>query len=118
MLWLTPDLQDNHRITESQNHRITESQNHRITESQNHRITEERRWLAAADEPNPSYQTRHHGLVRGSKRVGDIEPRAGRGVMLIPNVFSHGAGDHADSQQSERSNKERAGESRRHRLQR
>ncbi len=46
---------------------------------------------------NPSYQTRHHGLVRGSKRVGDIELRAGEG-MLIPDVLWHGAGEHADIQ--------------------
>jgi len=66
---------------------------------------------------SPSYQIRHHGLVRGSKRVGDIELRAG-GVMLIPDVLWHGAGEHADIQQGGGSNKERAGQSQWHRLQR
>ncbi|WP_421173223.1 hypothetical protein, partial [Aeromonas sp. 601115] len=59
-----------------QHHSITASQHHSITASQHHSITASQKngggWLR---QMNPSYQTRHHGLVRGSKRVGDIELR-------------------------------------------
>lgn len=69
LLWLTPDLQDNHSITE------------------------ERRRLAAADEPVLSDTPSWFG--EGEVNVLRILS-CGQGGMLIPDVLCHGAGEHTD----------------------